>query len=111
MYLGELSGSKFHSVTSSNVILYNDFKTQFSSKVDLSGFGTELFNCGLSCLTDLWKTTLPDMVVISPRIAEMKEDFPLPTAPTTIVNFPDFFLQTYTCQATLCKDYNWLRKD
>ena len=27
-----------------NVILYNDVKTQFSSKVDLSGFGTELFN-------------------------------------------------------------------
>ena len=24
MYLRELSGSKFHSVTSSNVILYND---------------------------------------------------------------------------------------
>ena len=44
MYLRELSGSKFYSVTCSNVILYNDVKTQFSSKVDLSGFGTELFN-------------------------------------------------------------------
>ena len=47
MYLCELSGSKFHSVTtcSSNVILYNDVKNfKFSSKVDLSGFGTELFN-------------------------------------------------------------------
>ena len=43
-YLRELSGSKFHSVTSSNVILYNDVKTQFSSKVYLSGFGNELFN-------------------------------------------------------------------
>ena len=37
MYLRELSRSKFHSVTSSNVILYNDVKTQFSSKVDLKG--------------------------------------------------------------------------
>ena len=44
MHLLELSGSKFHSVTSSHVILYNDVKTQFSSEVDLSGFGTELFN-------------------------------------------------------------------
>ena len=35
MYLLELSGSKFHSVTSSNVILYNDvFLPQFSPKVD-----------------------------------------------------------------------------
>ena len=34
MYLRELSGSKFHSV-----ILYNDVKTQFLPKVDLSGFG------------------------------------------------------------------------
>ena len=47
MYLHELSGSKFHSVTSSNVILYKMLKTQFSSKVDLSGFGNELFNCVL----------------------------------------------------------------
>ena len=39
-----LSGSKFHSVTSSNVILYNDVKNKFSSKVDLSGFGTELIH-------------------------------------------------------------------
>ena len=44
MHLLELSGSKFHSVTSSHVILYNDVKTQFSSEVNLSGFGTELFN-------------------------------------------------------------------
>ena len=45
MYLRELSGSKFHSVTSSNVIhLYNDVQNSISSKVDLSGFGTELFN-------------------------------------------------------------------
>ena len=48
MYLRELSGSKFHSVTSSkscNVInMYNDVKTQFSPKVDLSGFGNKLFN-------------------------------------------------------------------
>ena len=41
MYLRELSGSKFHSVT---VILYNDVKNSISSKVDLSRFGTELFN-------------------------------------------------------------------
>ena len=34
MYLRELSRSKFHSVTSSNVILYNDVKNSFSSKVD-----------------------------------------------------------------------------
>ena len=44
MYLCELSRPKFHSATSSNVILYNDVKTQFSSKVDLTGFGNELFN-------------------------------------------------------------------
>ena len=31
-YLRELSGSKFHSVTSSNVILHNDVKTQFHQK-------------------------------------------------------------------------------
>ena len=43
MYLCELSGSKFHYVTSSYVILMM-LKTQFSSKVDLSGFGTELFS-------------------------------------------------------------------
>ena len=42
MCLRELSGSKFHSVTSSNEIL---LRNKFSSKVDLSGFGTELFNC------------------------------------------------------------------
>ena len=40
MYLRELSGSKFHSVTSSNKILYNAVKN--SSKVDSSGFGNEL---------------------------------------------------------------------
>ena len=40
-----LSESKFYSVTSSNVILYNGVKTQLSSKGDLSGFGTELFSC------------------------------------------------------------------
>ena len=41
----ELSGSKFHSVTSSHVILYNDVKNLISSKVDLSGFGNyELLN-------------------------------------------------------------------
>ena len=44
MCLRELSGSKFHSVTSSNVILYNDVKTKFSPKVDLSGFENKLFN-------------------------------------------------------------------
>ena len=44
MHLRELSGSKFHSVTSSNVILYNDIKNSISSKVDLSGFGTDFFN-------------------------------------------------------------------
>ena len=44
MYLRELSGSKFHSVTGSNVILYNDVKNAIFIKVDLSGFGTELFN-------------------------------------------------------------------
>ena len=43
MHLRELSGSKFHYVTSSNVILYNDVKTKFSSKLDSSGFGNELF--------------------------------------------------------------------
>ena len=42
--LRELSGSKFHSGTSCNVILYNDVKMVFFIKVDLSGFGTELFN-------------------------------------------------------------------
>ena len=46
-YLCELSGSKFHSVTSSNIILYNDVKKlNFPSKVDLSGFGNELFKYG-----------------------------------------------------------------
>ena len=40
----ELSGSEFHSVTSSHVILYNDVKNSIFMKVDLSGFGNELFN-------------------------------------------------------------------
>ena len=45
MYLRELSGSKFHSVTSSNVILYNDVKKTINFiKSGLSGFGNELFN-------------------------------------------------------------------
>ena len=35
MYLRELSGAKFHSVTSSNVILYNDVKNSIFTK---SGF-------------------------------------------------------------------------
>ena len=35
MYLRELSGSKFHSVTSSNIILYNDVKNSIFTK---SGF-------------------------------------------------------------------------
>ena len=37
MYLRELSRSKFHSVTSSNVILYNDAKNSIFIK---SGFNT-----------------------------------------------------------------------
>ena len=52
MYLRELSGFKFHSVTSSNVILYNDVKNSISSKVDLSGFGNELFNWYIKSLLD-----------------------------------------------------------
>ena len=43
-YLHELSGSKFHSVPSSNVILYNDVKNSIFIKSGLLGFGNELFN-------------------------------------------------------------------
>ena len=45
-YLRELSRSKFHSVTSSHVILYNDVKNSYNvhQKRILSGFGNELFN-------------------------------------------------------------------
>ena len=45
MYLRELSRSKFHSVTSSNVILYNDAKNSIFIKSGyLTRFGNELFN-------------------------------------------------------------------
>ena len=46
-------------LSSSNVILYNDVKTQLSSKVDLSGFGTELFNCNKSNIDE--KFTLSNL--------------------------------------------------
>ena len=47
MYLCELSGSKFHSVTSSNAILYTMMlKTKFSSIVDLTRFGNKLLIYG-----------------------------------------------------------------
>ena len=45
-YLHELSRSKFHSVTSSNIIMYNDAKNSIFIKVELTRFGNELFNCG-----------------------------------------------------------------
>ena len=38
IYLRELSGSKFHSVTSSNVILYNDVKNSIFIKIGLIWF-------------------------------------------------------------------------
>ena len=50
MYLRELSGSKFHSVISSNVILYNDVKNSIFTK---SGF--KLFNC---CRSNLCTHTI-----------------------------------------------------
>ena len=53
MYLHELSGSKFHSVTIAVWFCTMMLKTQFSSKVDLSGFGTELFNCLFKYLSSL----------------------------------------------------------
>ena len=67
MYLCDLSRSKFHSVTSSHVILYNDVKNLILAKVDLSGFGNELFNCwimlnNLCCIMMLtWINKQPRM--------------------------------------------------
>ena len=52
MYLRELSGSKFHSVTSSIVFCTMMIKTQFTSKVDLSCFGNELFNYDYNNIED-----------------------------------------------------------
>ena len=60
MYLRELSGSKFHSVTSSNVILYNDvkkwiIKNTIFTKSDLSGFGNKLFIISMGvCYQQSW---------------------------------------------------------
>ena len=38
VYLHELSGSKFHSVPSSNVILYNDVKNSIFTKIGFIRF-------------------------------------------------------------------------
>ena len=48
MYLRALSGSKFHSVTSSNVILYNDVTNSIFIKSGFIWFWNyfELFNFG-----------------------------------------------------------------
>ena len=65
MYLCELSGSKFHSITSSNVILYNDVTNSIFTKSGFIRFWKwalrlwNIFTFTYACLTVLGTGTIP----------------------------------------------------
>ena len=54
MYLRELSGSKFHSVTSSNVILYNDVKNSIFIKSGFIWFWKWALQLSQEQMSDHW---------------------------------------------------------